>query len=108
LAICTIFAIDFSISLFNAAKKGAFLKWQSFEILATVPAFAFSYLETSTIFGAGLRSLRLIRVIRLFAGSSRISRSKLMVVNGRDKDKKISKRRLIRNGTVAAVIGSCT
>jgi len=29
-----------------------------------------------------------------------------MTVNGRDKDKKISKRRLIRNGTVAAVIGS--
>lgn len=106
LAICIIFAIDFSISLSNAAKKEAFLKWHSFEILATVPAFAFSYLETSTIFGAGLRSLRLIRVIRFFAVSSRISRSKLMVVNGRDKDKKISKRRLIRNGTVAAVIGS--
>ena len=106
LTICIIFAIDFSISLSNAAKKGAFLKWHSFEILAMVPAFAFSYLETSTIFGAGLRSLRLIRVVRFFAVSSRISRSKVMAVNGRDKDKKISKRRLIRNGTVAAVVGS--
>jgi len=91
LTICIIFAIDFSISLSNAAKKGAFLKWHGFEILAMVPAFAFSYLETSTIFGAGLRSLRLIRVVRFFAVSSRISRSKVMTVNGRDKDKKISK-----------------
>ncbi len=106
LIICAIFAIDFSRSLSSTAGKKTFLKWHAFEILAMIPAFAFAYLETSTVFGAGLRSLRLIRVVRFFAVSSRISRSKVLAVNSQDKDKKITKRRLIRNGTVAAIVGS--
>jgi len=59
LAICIIFAIGFSLSLSNAAKKGAFLKWHSFEILAMVPAFAFSYLETRLYSVPGCEALDL-------------------------------------------------
>ena len=75
LVICLVFAADFAFRMYKADNKRSFLKNHGYEILAMIPAYAFILLQTQTIFGALVRSLRLIRVIRLVFVLARLRRT---------------------------------
>lgn len=65
MAICLIFAWEFVHRLRYAENRLAFLKAHGFEVLAMVPAFALYTAGAIPGLSAGLRSLRLVRVIRV-------------------------------------------
>ena len=52
-----------------------------YEVLALIPAFAFVLLESQLYIGAALRSLRLLRVIRLVAAAPRVLRAYQLLVS---------------------------
>jgi len=101
LAICAVFALDFAVELRKARDRSGYLKWHWIDIIALLPAYLFYFLETTTLLGAGLRALRLIRLGRFFAVTARIRRTRIMHA---DEEKRSNKRKSIGYATVAAVI----
>ncbi|MFC1920436.1 ion transporter [Chloroflexota bacterium] len=81
LIICLIFAGEFIYRVKIAGNRSRFLKTNSFEILAMIPAVAFGALGSVSIMSAGLRSLRIIRVVRVVLMIARMRR--LMKTSGR-------------------------
>ena len=73
LAICLVFAVEFVYRLRQSENRTSFLKTHGFEILAMTPAFAF-YAAGTPLISGGLRSLRLIRVIRMVLVITRMAR----------------------------------
>ncbi|MDJ0269689.1 MAG: potassium channel family protein [Aigarchaeota archaeon] len=73
--IVVIIGIEFYTRAKQAEDTARYLLKNWYEILALVPAFFFALLESQTIFGAVLRGLRLIRVVRLIAAAPRIVRA---------------------------------
>ena len=65
LIICLVFASDFISRLRADRNKYGFLKTHGFEVLAMIPALLLSTLGAIPLLSLGLRSLRLIRVIRV-------------------------------------------
>lgn len=65
LSICLVFAYDFYIRLWRADSRLRFLKIHGYEILAMVPAIALHLAGSIPAISAGLRSVRLLRVIRI-------------------------------------------
>ncbi|MBC7121105.1 MAG: mechanosensitive ion channel [Candidatus Methanosuratus sp.] len=88
LLICLVFAIDFAIELRSEKDRLGYLKWHWIDLLAVVPAYVFAYFETITIIGAGLRSLRFIRLARFLAVALRMRRGKMLMVS--EKPSKLS------------------
>ncbi|HEY94639.1 MAG TPA: potassium channel family protein [Dehalococcoidia bacterium] len=88
--ICCVFAWDFIIRLKASESKSHFLKTSGFEILAMIPAVAFYALGAIPAISTGFRSLRLVRVIIVFARMRRVmmrsggflKRSNLVAVAG--------------------------
>lgn len=76
LAICIAFAADFSYELYKSSTRTNYLKWHWIDLAASVPAYFFVFLESITVFGIALRSLRLVRLLRFLAVVARIRRSK--------------------------------
>jgi len=72
LIICVAFAWDFTYRHRHAANKGHFWKWHWYEILAMVPAFSLYFLGSLPEISAGLRALRLIRIIMILARTTRL------------------------------------
>lgn len=101
LIICFIFALDFAFDIRSEKDKMGYLKWHWIDLLAMVPAYAFSLLETLTIISAGLRSLRFIRLARFLAVVLRMRRSKLLVTG-----KKPSKRGLLTYLSAASLVSA--
>ncbi|MDI9644846.1 MAG: mechanosensitive ion channel [Candidatus Verstraetearchaeota archaeon] len=101
LIICFIFALDFAFDIRSEKDKMGYLKWHWIDLLAMVPAYAFSLLETLTIISAGLRSLRFIRLARFLAVVLRMRRSKLLVTG-----QKPSKRGLLTYLSAASLVSA--
>ena len=88
--ICCVFAWDFIVRLKGSESKSHFLKTSGFEILAMIPAFAFYALGAIPAISTGFRSLRLVRVVIVFARMRRVmmrsggflKRSNLLAVAG--------------------------
>ncbi|MEN3054832.1 MAG: mechanosensitive ion channel domain-containing protein, partial [Candidatus Methanosuratincola petrocarbonis] len=99
LLICIVFAVDFALELRSEKDKLGYLKWHWIDLLAIVPAYAFVFFETITIIGAGLRSLRFIRLARFVAVVLRMRRSK-MLLSG----EKPSKRSLLTYASAASLV----
>lgn len=99
LLICLIFAIDFAVELRSEKDRLGYLKWHWIDLLALVPAYAFAFFETITIIGAGLRSLRFIRLARFLAVVLRMRRSKMLVAG-----EKPSKRSLLTYVSAASLV----
>lgn len=99
LLICIVFAIDFAFDLRSEKDKLRYLKWHWIDLLAIVPAYAFAFFETITIIGAGLRSLRFIRLARFIAVVLRMRRSKMLL-----KVEKPSKRGLLTYASAASLV----
>lgn len=97
--ICLIFAIDFAFELKSEKEKLKYLKWHWVDLLALVPAYVFAFFETITLIGAGLRSLRFIRLARFLAVVLRMRRSKMLVVG-----EKPSKRDLLTYISAASLV----
>lgn len=74
LIICIVFARDFISRLISNPNKHRFLKTNGFEILAMIPALLLSALGGIPLLSLGLRSLRLVRVIRVFLLLARMRR----------------------------------
>lgn len=81
LIICIIFALDFVQRLRVSEKRSRFMKTNGYEILAMIPAIAFSALGAIPAISTGLRALRLIRVVRLVVLVARMRR--VMSVSGK-------------------------
>lgn len=99
LIICMVFAIDFAFEIRSEKDRLRYLKWHWIDLLALVPAYAFAFLETITIIGAGLRSLRFIRLARFLAVVLRMRRSKMLVAG-----EKPSKRSLLTYLSAASLV----
>ncbi|RWX73424.1 MAG: hypothetical protein Metus_1398 [Candidatus Methanosuratincola subterraneus] len=99
LLICIVFAIDFAFDLRSEKDKLRYLKWHWIDLLGIVPAYAFAFFETITIIGAGLRSLRFIRLARFIAVVLRMRRSKMLL-----KVEKPSKRGLLTYASAASLV----
>ncbi len=99
LLICLIFGIDFAFELRSEKDRLGYLKWHWIDLLAIVPAYAFAFFETITIIGAGLRSLRFIRLARFLAVVLRMRRSKMLVAG-----EKPSKRSLLTYVSAASLV----
>jgi len=99
LLICIVFAIDFAFDLRSEKDKLRYLKWHWIDLLGIVPAYAFAFFETITIIGAGLRSLRFIRLARFIAVVLRMRRSKMLL-----KVEKPSKRSLLTYASAASLV----
>jgi voltage-gated potassium channel len=69
--ICVIFAGDFIYRFYHAENKLKFFKYNGYEILAMIPAVAFSTIATGPAISEGLRAIRLIRVVVVFARTAR-------------------------------------
>ena len=69
--ICVIFAGDFIYRLYHSESRLRFLKYNGYEILAMIPAIAFSTIATGPAISEGLRAIRLIRVVVVFARTAR-------------------------------------
>ena len=88
--ICGVFAWDFIIRLKANESKTHFLKTSGFEILAMIPAIAFYAIGAIPAISTGFRSLRLVRVVIVFARMRRVmmrsggflQRSNLLTVAG--------------------------
>ncbi|MFC1900449.1 ion transporter [Chloroflexota bacterium] len=93
LVICLVFAGEFIYRLKIAENRKRFLKTNSFEILAMIPAVALNALGSISIISAGLRSLRFIRVIRVILMIARMRR--LMKTSGK----------FVRQSRLIALIG---
>lgn len=65
LIICILFAWDFIQRLRSSENKSRFMKTNSFEILAMIPAIALYALGAIPAISTALRSLRLVRVVRV-------------------------------------------
>lgn len=74
LLICIVFTWDFIYRLRNSDNKSRFMKTNSYEILAIIPAIALSALGTITAISMIFRSLRFIRVIRVILLVTRMRR----------------------------------
>ncbi|MBN2074797.1 MAG: potassium channel family protein [Dehalococcoidales bacterium] len=70
--ICCVFAWDFIFRLKASESKMHFLKTSGFEILAMIPAVAFYALGAIPAISTGFRSLRLVRVVIVFARMRRV------------------------------------
>jgi len=70
--ICCVFAWDFIIRLKASESKSHFLKTSGFEVLAMIPAVAFYALGAIPAISTGFRSLRLVRVVIVFARMRRV------------------------------------
>jgi len=99
LLICIVFAIDFAFDLRSEKDELRYLKWHWIDLLGIVPAYAFAFFETITIIGAGLRSLRFIRLARFIAVVLRMRRSKMLL-----KVEKPSKRSLLTYASAASLV----
>ncbi|MDH7555933.1 MAG: mechanosensitive ion channel [Candidatus Methanosuratincola sp.] len=99
LLICLIFGIDFAFELRSEKDRLGYLKWHWIDLLALVPAYAFAFFETITIIGAGLRSLRFIRLARFLAVVLRMRRSKMLVAG-----EEPSKRSLLTYVSAASLV----
>lgn len=75
LAICVMFAVEFIYRIVRSDNKSGFIKGHGYEVLAMVPAYIFVIFEVQPIFGGILRSLRLIRVVRLLVVIARLRRT---------------------------------
>ncbi|MCX8182548.1 MAG: mechanosensitive ion channel [Candidatus Methanomethyliaceae archaeon] len=101
LIICLVFALDFALDLRSEKDRLGYFKWHWIDLLAMVPAYAFAMLETSTVIGAGLRSLRLVRLARFLAVMLRMRRSKMLVAG-----EKPSKRGLLTYASAAILVSA--
>jgi voltage-gated potassium channel len=72
--ICVVFAWDFILRLRASENRPRFMKINSFEILAMIPAIGFSTLGAIPAISTGFRSLRLIRVVRVIILVARMRR----------------------------------
>ena len=70
LVVCLVFAWEFFFRLLKSPRKSEFLKYQSYEMLALVPAVAFFNLAPISMIAALLRAVRLIRVTIIVHGSN--------------------------------------
>jgi len=104
LAICILFAIDFVVELIRSKSKGRYLKWHWIDVLAMIPAYAFSFFEFASAFGAGIRSLRMVRLVRFLAVAARIRRSNILI--GVKSKSKPRKKELFTNLIVATAIAA--
>ena len=98
LGICLIFAADFLIRISKTSNKRKYLKSHWYEIIAFVPAIAFVMLESGIVFGAALRSARVLRLARFILVFSRFQRSTSII------SEYISKSRLLYLTSIAAII----
>ena len=61
-----ILALDFYMRMKSSAEgRAKFILWHWYEIPAILPVFLFDIIGTSTLLGAGVRSIRLLRLFRL-------------------------------------------
>lgn len=74
LIICIVFAWDFIQRLRISENKSHFMKTNGFEILAMIPAVAFTEVGAIPAISTGLRSLRLVRVVRVVLLAARMRR----------------------------------
>ncbi|GEM_PF-5320656 len=74
LAIVSAFAVEFVVQLKRGKDRTAFIKAHWYEVFAMLPAILFVGLEAEPSLGAALRSLRVIRVLRLVGMASRFIR----------------------------------
>lgn len=70
--ICCVFAWDFIVRLKASENRRHFLKTSGFEVLAMIPAAAFYALGAIPAISTGFRSLRLVRVVIVFARMRRV------------------------------------
>ncbi len=99
LVICLVFAVDFAFDLRSEKDRIRYLRWHWIDLLALVPAYAFAFFETITIIGAGLRTLRFIRLARFLAVVLRMRRSKMLMAG-----KRPSKRSLLTYVSAASLV----
>lgn len=74
LIICVVFAADFIHRLRTSESKARFMKTNGYEIIAMIPAIAFSSVALPTI-ATALRSVRMVRVVRVVLMITRMRRA---------------------------------
>ncbi|HEX5185310.1 MAG TPA: ion transporter [Nitrososphaeraceae archaeon] len=69
--VSVILAFDFALRIKQSKERGKYFLTHLYEIPALIPLYALTLLESDTVYGAGLKSLRLIQIFRLMHVLSR-------------------------------------
>jgi len=69
--VSAILAFDFALRIKQSKQRSKYFLTHLYEIPALIPLYALTLLEADTVYGAGLKSLRLIQIFRLMHVLSR-------------------------------------
>jgi len=75
LLVVVVLAADFYVRARATESWRRYVMKQWYELLALIPAFVFALVESQPAFGAALRSLRLVRAVRVVAATPRLIRA---------------------------------